>query len=243
MRVLSKLDKTLIDNHLLDDVLLNKTVLKNRARSVSPDFILEYEDDECVLYLYDLIAYIMLNKKENGEVVDNTIIELIGLSQSSTDEEEIDFISIDKYKYINLIDKLTYGTISQDLMDYLIILYIYNSAKIENEFLLQIGHLDSREYDLRNNALELAILKIKSDILSMKLYVRYETKSINNYAFNNSPKVYKNITYNGKKMRELRNVEIKYIRKDNVKATNVIRVKLKKRKKETGVGKSKTSIK
>ena len=79
MRNLEKINVSLIDNHSFEDVLLNQNVIKNRARSVSPEFMLEYETDECVIYLYDLIAYIMLHKKDTGENIDREIIDLFRL--------------------------------------------------------------------------------------------------------------------------------------------------------------------
>ena len=237
---LKKLDVSLINNHSVEDVLLNKMVMENRAKSVSPEFILEYEDEDCVLYFYDLIAYMMFyNKDFNGKCIDNDIINI--MKNLDLAESEKDFISINKDEYKVLINKLTTGRVSNELMESLVILYIYNEACIENEFLLSIGSLKREEYDKRMNGLLTAKLKMQKTILTS--YINNEVKYVYKYVVTQQPEIKKNVTVNEKRLEKLKKLGITYIHKNDGKITKTFGVKIKGSKKEKNSVKRKTKIK
>ena len=148
---MSVFNNSLVDNYTIDE-LLNLRVLENRARSVSPEFLCRYGDDICNLYLYDLIAYILLNcNKSDGKLIDEEVIALFAFSECKMLSEE--FVILSKDKYLKLMEILVSGRISCELYDMLRTLYIYNAAYMENDYFINVEDVNAAFLEERNKIL------------------------------------------------------------------------------------------
>lgn len=196
----------LIDNHCLDD-LLNLRILENRARSVSPEFLDDYDDDFYTLYLYDLIAYILLNSNNEDKIIDEEVIALFALCECKMLSD--DFIILQKEKYEKLMNILRNGSISFELKNLLRSLYIYNAAYMENEFLINIGDINASLLEEKNRLLVIAKDEIKKKIVPEQLRVK-----MNEY-------IAANIKSSGRKLSS----KVYFVRKNPKKKTTILNVR------------------
>ena len=140
MEYITKINYDLVDIKSLDYLFDNK-VLTNRAKSIDTDFIDRYTDDYVYLYIYDLLAlviiYNMNRQKSYDDYCDSEISTIIAASDERIEkdsEEDEEYVLLPKMDYYNLIENIKKYPISSEFLDTLICLYIYNEAYIENDF-------------------------------------------------------------------------------------------------------------
>ena len=137
MEYTTKLNYDLVDSKSLP-LLFEKKLLINRTKSADIDFIGQYHDEYIYLYVYDLLALVILynmNQPDNDyNNNDDEILNLIDKSLEQKEEIDEEYVLLSELEYIKLIESVKNYSISNELLDYLICLYIYNEAYIENDF-------------------------------------------------------------------------------------------------------------
>ncbi|MBQ8681815.1 MAG: hypothetical protein IJ509_02785 [Bacilli bacterium] len=188
MEYTTKLNYDLVDSKSLP-LLFGEKFLINRAKSADIDFVGQYYDEYIYLYIYDLLALVIaynMNKETSSndnqvccDYSDNEISNFIAKSFEQVEEvDEVDeeYVLLSELEYIKLIENIKNYPISNELLDSLICLYIYNEAYIENDF--QVNCYASKLGKEKCNELNKKNMLIKQTKEEMKaLIVNKKTRS------------------------------------------------------------------